>query len=572
MSRIKVMNELLANKIAAGEVIEKIASVVKELVENAIDAQSNSIKINLYNAGLESLEVIDNGIGMDKIDAKNAFLRHATSKIYKEDDLFFIDTLGFRGEALASIASVSEIKLETFDGVESSFIHLKGGIILEESTCAERKGTKIIVSNIFYNTPARLKYLKSETTELANCVAYIEKLALSRPDISFTLTNNDKVIVKTSGSNNLHKVIHEIFGYNISNNVLEIDGFNDDFEVHGYACKPHILKTSRNFIITFLNGRVVRNQEINSAINDAYYTYKPDGKYPIVIIDIETDPTIIDVNIHPTKQDVKISKINELCTLITNLIKKALYDNLLIIKPLETKEEVTSTKFDDEEKQEVIVNEKIDQVFMDFGKEDIEINNEVKSLVLYPVGLAHGTYIIAENEDGIYLIDQHAAYERINYERYMQKLREKEVSKMSMMFPVTMEFAASDYLTILEKKDIFDSLNIDIEPMGINTIVVKSHPTWFKEGYEEESIKKVVELVLELDNKFDRVKFEEKLAITLACKMSIKANMHISTKEMEYILNELVKCDNPYNCPHGRPTIIKFTTYELEKMFKRVMD
>ncbi|MBQ6841049.1 MAG: DNA mismatch repair endonuclease MutL [Bacilli bacterium] len=573
MSKIKVMNEILANKIAAGEVIEKIASVVKELVENSIDAGSTNIKVNLLGSGIKSIEVVDDGAGMDREDAKTAFLRHATSKIYKEDDLYFIDTLGFRGEALASIASVSEVKMSTCNGVESTYIEIKGGHIVEVKPCPERKGTSIAVTNIFYNTPARLKYLKSDATELANCTSFMERLALSRPDIGFTLTNNGKVIVKTSGSNNLHKTIHEIFGMEVSSNMLEFKNGNNDFEISGYACKPHILKSNRNQMITLINGRVVRNNEINNAINDAYYTYKPDGKYPVVILNIETDPTIVDVNIHPTKQDVKISKINELCTLITDAIKKALYNNLLIIKPLEEtleKEEEIEVPF--EEEVDIKPEVKQEQVFMDFKTEEVIHNEEIKSLVLYPVGLAHGTYIIAENEDGMYIIDQHAAYERINYERYMKRLAEKEVSKMSMLIPVTIEFSPSEFLDLMQKKDILESLNIDIEEFGINTIVVKSHPTWLKEGYEEESIRKIIDLVLLLDNKFDRVKFEEKIAITLACKMSIKANMHISHEEMEYILNELVKCDNPYNCPHGRPTIIKFTIYDLEKMFKRVMD
>ena len=573
MSKIKVMDEILANKIAAGEVIEKIASVVKELVENSIDAGSTNIKVNLLGSGIKAIEVIDDGAGMDREDAKTAFLRHATSKIYKEDDLYFIDTLGFRGEALASIASVSEVKMSTCNGTESTYIEIKGGHVVDIKPCPERKGTIIEVTNIFYNTPARLKYLKSDATELANCTSFIERLALSHPDIAFLLTNNGKTIVKTSGSNNLHKTIHEIFGMEVSSNLLEFKENNDDFEIKGYACKPHLLKSNRNQMITLINNRIVRNNEINNAINDAYYTYKPEGKYPIVILNIETDPTIVDVNIHPTKQDVKISKINELCNMITDAIKKALYNNLLIVKPLEEiKEEKDEVIVDVPFEEEIIPEKKQEQVFMDFQTEEVIHEENIKSLVLYPVGLAHGTYIIAENEDGIYLIDQHAAYERINYERYMKKLREKEVAKMNMLIPITLEFSPSEYLDLMQKKEILTSLNIDIEEFGINTIIIKSHPTWLKEGYEEESIRKIIDLVLMLDSKFDRVKFEEKIAITLACKMSIKANMHISHEEMEYILNELVKCDNPYNCPHGRPTIIKFTIYDLEKMFKRVMD
>ncbi len=568
MSKIRVMDELLANKIAAGEVIEKIASVVKELVENSIDAGSKNITVDLVKAGMDSLTVIDDGSGMDREDAKKAFLRHATSKVYKEDDLYFIDTLGFRGEALASIASVSEVKMATFNGEESTFIHLKGGEVLEVSSCPERIGTEIEVSNIFYNTPARLKYLKTENTELYNCTSYIEKLALSKPDIAFTLTNDEKVIVKTSGSGDLFKTIHEIFGMEISKNMMEFKSITDDFEISGYACKPHLLKSNRNYMMTFINNRVIRNSDINNAINDAYYTYKPVNKYPIIVLKIEMDPTIVDVNIHPTKQDVKISKIKDLCNLITETLKDVLYQNLLIVKPMETsefsKEEITE--------QDIINEVKPQQIFMDLGTKEVVHNEKIKSLVLYPVGLAHGTYIIAENEEGIYLLDQHAAYERINYERYMKRLREKDVSKVNMLIPITIEMSASDFLKIMNKKEVLDSLNIDIEEFGINTIIVKSHPTWLKEGYEEESIRKIIDLVLTLEDKFDRVRFEENIAITLACKMSIKANHHISFEEMEYILNELVKCDNPYNCPHGRPTIIKFTIYDLEKMFKRAMD
>ena len=280
------------------------------------------------------------------------------------------------------------------------------------------------------------------------------------------------------------------------------------------------------------------------------------------------DPTIVDVNIHPTKQDVKISKIKDLCELITETLKDVLYQNLLIVKPMETSEFSKEAIVE----QDIISEEKPQQIFMDLGTKEVEHNKEIKSLVLYPVGLAHGTYIIAENEEGVYILDQHAAYERINYERYMKRLREKDVSKVSMLIPITIEMSPSDYLKIMNKKEILDSLNIDIEEFGINTIIVKSHPTWLKEGYEEESIRKIIDLVLTLEEKFDRVRFEENIAITLACKMSIKANHHISFEEMEYILNELVKCDNPYNCPHGRPTIIKFTIYDLEKMFKRAMD
>ena len=590
MSKIRVMDEILANKIAAGEVIEKLASIVKELVENSIDAGSTNIKIDLKNSGMDEIKVIDNGSGMDEEDAKECFLRHATSKIYKEEDLYFIDTLGFRGEALASIASVSEINMQTCDGKSSTYVHIKGGHILECKPTQERAGTLISVTNVFYNTPARLKYLKSEASELASITNFVEKLAISESKIAFCLTNNDKVLVKTSGSGNLLKVIHEIYGVNVSSNMLEIKNSNNDFSIYGFVCKPHILKSNKNHMITFINNRVIKNYDINNAIDDAYYTYKPEGKFPIVILNIETDPTVVDVNIHPTKQDVKISKIGDLKTLITTTIKKVLYENLLVVKPLEDEKTQTESY---ENNQNIINNydinsifknnnvventednkvEKPSQYFMDFEEKTIIKNAELKSLKLYPVGLALGTYIIAENEDGMYVLDQHAAYERINYEKYMKALKEKTPVKVGLLVPITIEFPASEYSIIKNKLDVLSSIGIDASEFGINTLIIKTHPSYLKEGYEEESVRKIIDIVINTDKDFDRVKFEEKIAITFACKMSIKANHHISMEEMAYILDNLVKCDNPYNCPHGRPTIIKFSIYDLEKMFKRVMD
>ena len=575
MSVIKVMSENLANKIAAGEVVEKCASVVKELVENSIDANASNIKINLVKGGLDEITIIDDGIGMDEDDATLAFQRHATSKIYKDDDLFFIDTLGFRGEALPSIASVSEVILETCKGEVGTKIHIKGGMLQEKTSSVARIGTKISITNLFYNTPARLKYLKSEQTELSNTVSFIEKLAMAKPNISFTLTNNGSTIVKTSGSNNLLKTIHEIYGMQVSSKMLEISGLNDDFEIKGFVCKPEILKSNRNHLITFINGRVVRNNDINRAINDAYYTYKPDGKYPIVVINIETDPTLVDVNIHPTKQDVKLSKIDSLYNLLYETIKKRLYDSLLIPDALPKKEELNNTKDNFIEAEEIIKEVEVVQTTFDFGEENTEEvvkNEEFKSLVLYPVGLCHGTYIVCENDEGVYLIDQHAAQERVNYENYLENLKNERVNITNVLIPINIEFSNSEYLNFKENSDTFTSMGFEYTEFGINTISIKAHPTWLRTGYEEEQTRKIVDLIINLNKGFDVIKFRENVAITLACKMAIKANEHISMLEIEGLLKNLVKCDNPYNCPHGRPTIIKFSIYDLEKMFKRAMN
>lgn len=586
MSKIHVMSEALANKISAGEVVERCSSIVKELVENSIDASSTEIKVELIKGGLESIKVTDNGIGMDKEDALLAFGRHATSKILRDDDLFFIDTMGFRGEALPSIASVSEVELKTSDGVDSTYIHIKGGEILENTSGDLRVGTSITVTNLFYNTPARLKYLKAENTETYNSVSLIEKLALAHPKIKFSLLSNDRIIVKTSGSDNLLKTIHEIYGLNVSNKMLEFKASNNDFDIYGYICKPEILRSNRNDLNTFVNDRVIRNSEINKAINDAYHTYKPDGKYPVVVLKINTDPTLVDVNIHPTKQDVKISKMPELYDLIYTTIKDTLYNNLLI--PNALKEESVNIIKDSviadivtsmaKKEEQPIQTELNFQVSVEENapelktSDELVVNKEMKSLILYPVGLALGTYIIAQNEEGIYLIDQHAAQERVNYERYLHALRKKEVTTTYLLIPITIELSASDFLTLKENLHILTDMGFILEEFGVNTYIVKAHPTWILQDYEEESIRKIIDLVIDIKDKFDPIKFNDHLAATLACKMSIKANMRISHEAQQELLNELVMCDNPYNCPHGRPTIIKFSIYDLERMFKRVMN
>ena len=593
MSKIHVMSENLANKIAAGEVVERCSSIVKELVENSIDAHADNITINLIKGGLEKVQVIDNGEGMDSNDAKLAFGRHATSKLIRDDDLFFINTMGFRGEALPSIASVSEVELITSNGDTSSYIHIKGGELLEENAGDLRVGTNISVQNLFYNTPARLKYLKAENTELYNSVNLIEKLALAHPKIKFTLTNNEKVILKTSGSDNLLKTIHEIYGLNVSNKMLEFKASNNDFDIYGYICKPEILKSNRNDMNTFVNDRVVRNLEINRAINDAYYTYKPEGKYPVVVLKINTDPTLVDVNIHPTKQDIKLSKMNDLYDLIYNTLKNTLYQNLLIPNALKSdsvsiiKDSViadivsTMTKAEENEKIQTELDFKIEVNQNENSKEksleiktndELIINKKMKTLVLYPVGLALGTYIIAENDEGVYLIDQHAAQERVNYERYMRALRERTTTTTRLLIPITIELSTSDFVILKDNIDVLLNMGFIIEEFGVNTFKIEGHPTWILENHEEESVRKIIDLVIINKSNFDPVKFNESIAITLACKMSIKANMRISHEAQEELLNELVLCDNPYNCPHGRPTIIKFSIYDLERMFKRVMN
>ena len=322
MSKIKVMDELLANKIAAGEVVEKCASVVKELVENSIDAGSTEIKVELKDSGVAEIKVTDDGSGMDKTDALACFSRHATSKIADEEDLYHINTLGFRGEALASIASVSKVDLKTSMGDVGTHIVINGGKVITNEPCEARKGTIMTVSELFYNTPARLKHLRSLNTELANITDYMNKLAMAHPEIRFILKNNDNIILNTAGDSNLLKVIGNVYGMNIVKKMEYIAGETDDYKVTGYMSLPEITRGTRNVMTTIVNGRVVRNQELLKTINDSYHSYKHETRYPVVVLNIELDPSLVDVNIHPTKMDVKFGKLEELNELIGNLILK----------------------------------------------------------------------------------------------------------------------------------------------------------------------------------------------------------------------------------------------------------
>ena len=585
MTKINVMSENLANKIAAGEVIEKCASVVKEIVENSIDAESDNIKVELEDGGLTRITVTDNGIGMESEDALLAFQRHATSKLLREDDLFFINTLGFRGEALPSIASVSEVDLITCAKDVGTHIHIKGGKLEINEPADARKGTIISVSNLFYNTPARLKYLKSEQYELSQIVYFIEKLALSYANIKFELINNGKTLVKTSGSNNLLKTIHEIYGLTISSKMIEINAENEDFVLKGYICKPEILKSNRNDMNVFVNGRLIKNFDINKSINDAYYNYKPEKKYPIVVLSIEVDPTLIDVNIHPTKQDIKIAKYEELNSLINKTIGDALHQTLLVqdaslrLAPTnELKEELITPSIKEEEipyiPDESKEENKIQQTF-DFTTEETEdqvVNPEMKKLELYPIGQIHGTFIVAENDNGMFLIDQHAAAERVNYEKIKKQFQEKDYYQVNLLIPITLEYSTSDYLKLKENFDYLKELGFGIEEFGINTININAHPSWINDNYAEDTIKTILEMIISDKSKFDPTKFEERLIQTTACKMSITANTKMSQEEMEDLLHQLALFDNPYNCAHGRPSIMKFRNYELDRMFKRAMN
>ena len=588
MSKIKVMSESLANKIAAGEVVEKCASVVKELVENSIDAGSTEIKIELISSGTKSIKVIDNGSGMDEEDALLCFSSHATSKIKSEDDLFNINTLGFRGEALPSIASVSNVILKSSNGSSSIMYELEAGVKVKEEKCDLRKGTSIEVKDLFYNTPARLKYLSSLYTELSNITQVINRAALSHTNIRFTLVNDGNIVLRTSGSGNLLKTINDIYGVKVAKKMLLVKGETDDYEIYGYISLPEVTKSNRNHIITIVNGRVVRNSELNKVINDAYHKYKFDNRYPIVVLNIDVDPSLTDVNVHPSKMDIKFSNFDDLKELVYEKIKEALNTHFLaptvdnnlvkvdnIVEAIDTKNldnnlEVKEYVLDFSDSEKIIKEEENDY---NYQPVDLDIEKEEKREfpMMEPVGQVLGVYIVCHSEKGMYLMDQHAAAERINYEKYKKAMANPTKDTISMLFPINLEYPKDEFLIIKEHMDFIKSLGIDIEEFGMNSFIIKAHPTWFKEGLEEVFVRNCLEKIITMNKNFDLERFNDSISAMMACKASIKAGDPISMEEMKALIERLKKCENPFNCAHGRPTIIHYPKYELDKLFKRAV-
>lgn len=588
MSKIQVMSMDLSNKIAAGEVIEKTMNVVKELVENSIDAGATTIKIDLLDSGVGEIIVTDDGVGMDREDATLAFSRHATSKLKSLDDLFNIESLGFRGEALPSIAAVSNVTLKTSNGEVGTEVNIVGGKINYVKSADLAKGTKFIVRDLFYNTPVRLKYLKNLYVELANITEYVNKMALSYPNIKFVLTNNNKQLLNTEGHGNLLKVINNVYGVEVAKKMVKIDASNDDYVIKGYICYPEISKPNRSSIITFVNGRYIRNNELNRTITDAYHTYLMIDKFPIVVINIEVDPILVDINIHPTKMDIKFSKMDTLKSLITDVISKTLRELTLI--PKAKYEEIKPspiTSYSVSEEPSVYNDnykdyDKVEEVRLDFDStlnnneetfEEIEEPNKPAERLkkMYPVGLVHGTYIICENEDGMYIIDQHAAAERINYEKYFTEMKKVKHDTTALLVPIKIELPTDEAIRLKHNIGVLLDMGFEIEEFGINTFIVRVHPTWLPTYMAEEAIRKIINIVIEKEE-FDYGKFIEHVAITLACKMSIKANDFITMEDIEILLENLRNTKNPFTCPHGRPTIISYSKYDLEKLFKRAVN
>ena len=645
MGKIKELETSLANKIAAGEVVERPSSVVKELLENAIDAQATEINIEVEQSGVSSIRVVDNGTGIAQEDLGLVFHRHATSKIVADDDLFHIRTLGFRGEALASISSVAKVTLKTCTDNENGHeIYAEDGKIIHQKPAKAKKGTDIQVESLFYNTPARLKYIKSLYTELGKITDIVNRMAMSHPEIRISLVSDGKKLLSTNGSGRTNEVMAEIYGMKVAKDLVHISGDTSDYHLDGFVAKPEHSRSNKHYISIFINGRYIKNFVLNKAILEGYHTLLTIGRFPICYINIQMDPILVDVNVHPTKLEVRLSKEDQLYDLIVTKIREAFKDKILIPqndlnrtpkknKVLETFEQqkinfekqqsqigetsapyvhdqkdknhdveshrndLDSTSSTNNESTEVSneLHNHIDDSYLQSQKEvlfDMEqdTSNEYKTLnqqsndikgtvsqtphrrvpYMEIVGQVHGTYIIAQNENGMFMIDQHAAQERIKYEYFREKIGEVTNEVQNLLIPLTFHFSKDEQMIIDQYKDELDKVGVHLEHFGGHDYIVNSYPVWFPKVEAEEIIKDMIELVLK-HKSVDVKKIREDAAIMMSCKKSIKANHYLKNNEMADLIDQLREAEDPFTCPHGRPIIINFSNYELEKLFKRVM-
>ena len=645
MGKIKELETSLANKIAAGEVVERPSSVVKELLENAIDAQATEINIEVEQSGVSSIRVVDNGTGIAQEDLGLVFHRHATSKIVADDDLFHIRTLGFRGEALASISSVAKVTLKTCTDNENGHeIYAEDGKIIHQKPAKAKKGTDIQVDSLFYNTPARLKYIKSLYTELGKITDIVNRMAMSHPEIRISLVSDGKKLLSTNGSGRTNEVMAEIYGMKVAKDLVHISGDTSDYHLEGFVAKPEHSRSNKHYISIFINGRYIKNFVLNKAILEGYHTLLTIGRFPICYINIQMDPILVDVNVHPTKLEVRLSKEDQLYDLIVTKIREAFKDKILIPqndlnhapkknKVLETfeqqkinfekqqsqigetsapyvhdqkdknhdveshKNNLDSTSSTNNESTEVSneLHNHIDDSYLQSQKEvlfDMEQNtsneyeisnqqsNDIKGTVsqtphrrvpyIEIVGQVHGTYIIAQNENGMFMIDQHAAQERIKYEYFREKIGEVTNEVQNLLIPLTFHFSKDEQMIIDQYKDELDKVGVHLEHFGGHDYIVNSYPVWFPKEEAEEIIKDMIELVLK-HKSVDVKKIREDAAIMMSCKKSIKANHYLKNNEMADLIDQLREAEDPFTCPHGRPIIINFSNYELEKLFKRVM-
>lgn len=558
MSVITKMDPRLANMIAAGEVVDRPSSIVKELTENAIDAKATSILIEIENVGMKKITVTDNGCGMDFFDAHLAFERHATSKIKNEYDLNHIYTLGFRGEALAAIQAVSKVSLKTkqkdHEGIEVIY---QGGHFIEDKKTSMNDGTVVTVSDLFYNTPARFKYIKSEQAERYAIIDIFDRLALANPEVRFKLVMDEKMIKETYGTKDFHQLIDQIYGSKMTKDMIVFHKNFQNIDITGYLISPSITRSRKKDISVFVNHRYIKNYKLVQSVIDGYHGFLMTQKYPIALIHLHMDPQLLDVNVHPQKYEVKF--VNELLLAyqIEHYIKEA----------LEHKTHRIVERYQEIKKP---LQESYEAIHLDFElpieeqKENEEAQFEKIPEFDY-IGIFSGTYLLFQNEDGLFFVDQHAAQERIRYEHYFDKLGKPDRHVKQLLIPYELDLTKADLEILEQYHNIFQSYQFVLEDQKLMGL-----PTWLREKEIDKAIEEMISQ-LEETGKIDLKTLRDHLAKDISCKGSIKANQYISKQEVIQLMTDLKKCKNPYTCPHGRPTIIKLTHYDVERMFKRVV-
>lgn len=577
MGIIRRMDPHLANMIAAGEVVERPANVVKELIENAIDAHAKTISVELKGGGLESIRVTDDGSGMDEADLSLAFERHATSKIQTERDLFRIASLGFRGEALPSIAAVASIVAQSCqEGADGHQIHIQHGEIRSRGLAPSRKGTVIQVTKLFHNTPARLKYIKSAQTELAAIADVLDKAALSHPTIAFVLEHEGKPLLRTTGKGDALEAIQRVYGNDVAKHAISFEGENRDYRIRGYLASPMHTKAHRLAITAIVNGRVVRNYKISQTITEVYGQTIPKGRYPIAVIWIEADPSILDVNIHPTKQEIKFSEEERLHQLIRGAAKDALAATpyLGIADASKANVPFTQERFIEERP---LTHERPES--SESSAAPIESSPTVpgpwktgipgRLPQLSYLSQYYGTYLLFQNEEGLYLLDQHAAAERIRYERYLARMSRSVEQGRDLLIPMSLEFSTEETLRLNARLNELETIGFHLSKIGERAFHVQSIPVWIPDDLIQEAAEELCRQAIDGES-LDAGKAVDRLAILLACKHSLKANRFVSAAEAAALLDDLSRCEQPYTCPHGRPILVKIPHSDVERWFKRI--
>ena len=595
MKNINILDSNTIDKIAAGEVVERPSAVVKELVENSIDANADAVTIEIKDGGISFIRITDNGEGIDRSQVKKAFMRHATSKIKSVEDLISVTSLGFRGEALSSISAVGKVEFLTktkTDFIGTRYV-VEGGreCVFEDAGIPD--GTTIIVRDLFFNVPARKKFLKSPSSEGNNITELIEHMILSHPNISFKYIYNGNVKLQSSGKNDIKSCIYNVYGRDIANGLIEVKSIRDDISIHGFIGKPELARATRNFEIYFVNNRFIKSTLIDRALEEAYKDYLMLHKYPTVFLYFEIPSHLIDVNVHPTKREIRFFEGEALKCYIVDVIKNALINKELIKEIVEEHHEKPSVKESEINKEPFeTINHITESSYNNYYSSEIEkedestdINDKNEQLTLFDdkfiseesikkhriIGQLFNTYWLIEFENKLFIVDQHAAHEKVNYERLIKKLRNNENCSQNIYPPIVVSLSNAEAQYVTKYNENFLNVGFTIEHFGGLDYTISTVPMELLSQNPADYFHEMLDELMEGKNSKETETVNLKIA-TMACKASVKGNMHLSVFEADKLISELLTLDNPYNCPHGRPTIISFSKYEIEKMFKRIVN